>query len=70
MLRSTVNFYCQSKSTYKVDLKGIMVVKIDSIYGGTRVARSPVFYGRSRISDPFSGLPGKAAGENKSPVFC
>ena len=23
-----------------------------------RVARSPVFYGRSRISDPFSRLPG------------
>jgi len=39
-----------------------------------RVARSPVFYGRSRISDPFSRLPelreGEAAGKNKSPVFC
>ena len=37
---------------------------------GPRVARSPVFYGRSRISDPFSHLPGEAAGKNKSPVFC
>ena len=37
----------------------------------TRVARSPVFYGRSRISDPFSRLPGgEATGKNKSPVFC
>jgi len=35
-----------------------------------RVARSPVFYRRSRISDPFSRLPGEAAGKNKSPVFC
>jgi len=38
---------------------------------GARVARSPVFYGRSRISDPFFRLPGgEAAGKNKSPVFC
>jgi len=36
----------------------------------SRVARSPVFYGISRISDPFSRLPGEAAGKNKSPVFC
>ena len=36
-----------------------------------RVARSPVFYGISRISDPFSCLTGgEAAGKNKSPVFC
>jgi len=27
------------------------------ILSGGRVARSPVFYGRSRISDPFSRLP-------------
>ena len=41
-----------------------------SVYARSRVARSPVFYGRSRISDSFSRLPGEAAGENKSPVFC
>jgi len=35
-----------------------------------RVARSPVFYGRSRISDLFFRLPEEAAGKNKSPVFC
>jgi len=39
----------------------------------TRVTRSPVFYGRSRILDPFSRLPGgkpPPAGRNKFPIFC
>ena len=37
-----------------------------------RVTRSPVFYGRSRISDPFSHLPEGSHREEqlKSPVFC
>ena len=39
-------------------------------YCAVRVARYPVFYGISRILDPFVPPPGEAAGKNKSPVFC
>jgi len=35
------------------------------VSGGNRVARSPVFYGRSRISDPFSRLPGGGSGREE-----
>jgi len=60
-----------SKNTTVVELIAAgSVVTFATLCVSARVARSPVFYGRSRILDPFSRLPGgKPPGRTSFPYF-